>query len=316
MAQFYAAVMTNGGAALLADAIAGNAKIQFTTLVAGDGEYTEAEHAVTALQVMTSLKSQKQSVGFSSVVVESETSVHLTGVIDNEELVEGYYVREVGIYAKNILDDEANPVLYSIVVAQVADYMPPYNGLTPTTIIQEYFATVDNSAEITLEAGSGAYALAEDLQAIKAQLCEHTVESDVPANAIFSNMVGATASESGKAGYVPAPEAGAQGKYLSGDGTWKPVLESLENIRANTQSGYIAGALAIKEMLGTTLTETLAAGATTLTFTSDAITDESLIDVYTDSYGVNPSGIDQDGNTLTLTFAPQEQAIGLKVKVM
>ena len=249
MAQFYAAVMTNGGAALLADAIAGNAKIQFTTLVAGDGEYTEAEHAITALQVMTSLKSQKQSVGFSSVVVESETSVHLTGVIDNKELVEGYYVREVGIYAKNILDDDANPVLYSIVVAQVADYMPPYNGLTPTTIIQEYFATVDNSAEITLEAGSGAYALAEDLQAIKAQL----------ESAIFSNMVGATESEAGQAGYVPTPTAGAQTKYLCGDGTWKPALELLEDVRANTQSGYIAGALALKEAIGTTLDGTLAA---------------------------------------------------------
>lgn len=166
MAQFYAAVMTNGGAALLTQAIAGNAKIQFTTLVAGEGEYSEADRTVTALQKMTSLKSQKQSVGFSSVVVESETSVHLTGALDNEELVEGYYVREVGIYAKNALDDEAEPVLYSITVAQAADYMPPYNGFTPTTIIQEYFATVDNSAEITLEAGSGAYALAEDLNAL------------------------------------------------------------------------------------------------------------------------------------------------------
>ncbi|MBD5469201.1 MAG: hypothetical protein HDR21_13810 [Lachnospiraceae bacterium] len=305
MAQFYAAVMTNGGAALLADAIAGNAKIQFTTLVAGDGEYTEAEHAVTALQVMTSLKSQKQSVGFSSVVVESETSVHLTGVIDNEELVEGYYVREVGIYAKNILDDEANPVLYSIVVAQVADYMPPYNGLTPTTIIQEYFATVDNSAEITLEAGSGAYALAEDLEAIKAQL----------ESAIFSNMVGATESAAGQAGYVPAPVAGAQGKYLRGDGTWQPVIETLDDVRANTQAGYIAGALALKEALGTTLTDTLAAGAKTLTFTSDAITDDSLIDIYTDPYCNGLTAAKQEGNTLTLTFEAQAADMRVRIKV-
>ena len=163
MAQFYAAVMTNGGAALLADAVAGNAKIQFTAMVAGDGEYTEQERSVTALQSRTALKSQKQSVAFSSVVVESETSVHLTGALDNQELDAGYYVREVGIYAKNALDENAEAVLYSITVAQVADYMPPYNGLTPTTIIQEYFATVDNSAEVTLEAGGGAYAMADDL---------------------------------------------------------------------------------------------------------------------------------------------------------
>ena len=163
MAQFYAAVMTNDGAALLAAALAGTAKIEFTTLVAGDGEYTEGERAVSALQQRTALKSQKQSVPFSSIVVETDTSVHLTAALDNEELLAGYYVREVGLYAVDALDENATPVLYSITVAEVADYMPPYNGLTPTTIVQEYYATVDNSANVTIEAGSGAYALADDL---------------------------------------------------------------------------------------------------------------------------------------------------------
>ncbi len=163
MAQFYAAVMTNDGAALLAAALAGTAKIEFTTLVAGDGEYTEGERAVSALQQRTALKSQKQSVAFSSIVVESDTSVHLTAALDNEELLAGYYVNEVGLYAVDALDENATPVLYSISVAQVADYMPPYNGLTPTTIVQEYYATVDNSANVTIEAGAGAYALADDL---------------------------------------------------------------------------------------------------------------------------------------------------------
>lgn len=164
MASFYAAVMTNGGAALLAEALAGTAKIEFTALAAGDGEYSAEERSVTSLQARTALKSQKQSVGFSSVTVESETSVKLVAALDNEELTAGYYVREVGIYAQNVLDANPEPVLYSVCVAEVADYMPPYNGLTPTTIIQEYFATVNNSAEVTLVAGSGAYALAEDLQ--------------------------------------------------------------------------------------------------------------------------------------------------------
>ena len=165
MAQFYAAVMTNAGAALLAAAIAGTAKIEFTTLVAGDGEYTESERTVAALQARTALKSQKQSVAFSSVVVESDTSVHLTAALDNSELTTGYYVREVGLYAKNALLVGDTPILYSITVAQVADYLPPYNGLTPTSIIEEYFATVDNSANITITGGSGAYALADDLNA-------------------------------------------------------------------------------------------------------------------------------------------------------
>lgn len=40
-------------------------------------------------------------------------------------------------------------------------------------------------------------------------------------NTTYSNMGAATASAAGKAGLVPAPAAGAQGKYLRGDGTWQ-----------------------------------------------------------------------------------------------
>lgn len=54
----------------------------------------------------------------------------------------------------------------------------------------------------------------------------HTVGVDVPADAKFTdtkpvNMKGATASAAGTAGYAPAPAAGAQAKFLRGDGTWQ-----------------------------------------------------------------------------------------------
>lgn len=39
--------------------------------------------------------------------------------------------------------------------------------------------------------------------------------------AVNQAMTGATASTAGAAGLVPAPEAGKQGKYLRGDGTWQ-----------------------------------------------------------------------------------------------
>ncbi len=40
-------------------------------------------------------------------------------------------------------------------------------------------------------------------------------------NTTYSNMTAATASAAGRAGLVPAPAAGAQAKYLRGDGTWQ-----------------------------------------------------------------------------------------------
>lgn len=54
----------------------------------------------------------------------------------------------------------------------------------------------------------------------------HTVAVDVPEGAIFTDtkpviMKGATASTAGAAGYVPAPAAATNTKYLRGDGTWQ-----------------------------------------------------------------------------------------------
>lgn len=40
-------------------------------------------------------------------------------------------------------------------------------------------------------------------------------------NTTYTNMGAATSSAAGKAGLVPAPAAGAQAKYLRGDGTWQ-----------------------------------------------------------------------------------------------
>lgn len=53
----------------------------------------------------------------------------------------------------------------------------------------------------------------------------HTVEANVPADAVFTDtkpvvMKGSTSSASGSAGYVPAPASGTNNKYLRGDGTW------------------------------------------------------------------------------------------------
>lgn len=42
-----------------------------------------------------------------------------------------------------------------------------------------------------------------------------------PTSHTHSNMTAATASTAGKAGFVPPPAAGAQAKYLRGDGTWQ-----------------------------------------------------------------------------------------------
>lgn len=67
--------------------------------------------------------------------------------------------------------------------------------------------------------------------------------------------------------------------------------------------------------LDTTLSGTLAAGATTLTFTDASIGNNSIISIFTDPYGIVPTDAVQSGTTVTLTFDPQSSAVGVKIVV-
>ena len=62
-------------------------------------------------------------------------------------------------------------------------------------------------------------------------------------NTTYTNMGAASASASGKAGLVPAPAAGAQAKYLRGDGTWQtPPNTTYSNMGGATSSAGLVPA--------------------------------------------------------------------------
>ena len=147
MAQYRNAVMTQNGAALLNKAQAGLCKIKFTRMSTGDGQYSESEKGIEELRKITSLKSHKQSFAFDSIKYQDDTSVELKASITNHDdtqtLSAGYYIREIAVFAQE--DDKSDTeVLYSIAVADVADFLPTYNGNNPILIIQKYYVTVEN----------------------------------------------------------------------------------------------------------------------------------------------------------------------------
>lgn len=169
MAQYRNAVMTQNGAALLNKAQAGLCKIKFTRMSTGDGQYSEGEKGIEELRKITSLKSHKQSFAFDSIKYQDDTSVELKASITNHDdtqtLSAGYYIREIAVFAQE--DDKSDTeVLYSIAVADVADFLPTYNGNNPILIIQKYYVTVDESrSAITVPSHYG-----EDLDAVKEEL--------------------------------------------------------------------------------------------------------------------------------------------------
>lgn len=168
MAAFDSAVTTDLGIALAADLLIGE-QIVFTKLVAGSGIYTDEEMERTCLQKMVALKNQQQEFGFSNISKVTDTCVLLKTLMSNVDLTDGYRMTEIGVYAKKP-DDEGDGILYSISVAKEADYFPHYNGFVAVEIIEEYYITVSDTAEVAIQTGSGASVLLEDFEKFKAEI--------------------------------------------------------------------------------------------------------------------------------------------------
>lgn len=79
-------------------------------------------------------------------------------------------------------------------------------------------------------------------------------------NTTYTNMGAASASAAGKAGLVPAPAAGAQGKYLRGDGTWQTPPNTTYAVANESTNGLMAAAdkKTMNRLIGVNTVTTLA----------------------------------------------------------
>lgn len=147
---FKAAVLTKKGIALLAKAQTEGATIELVKAVTGDGSYSGSED----LTSRTSLKQQKQEFKLTSVRRQNETNVFVKFMITNKQesgnLLSGYYIKEVGIYAK---DPDEGEILYAIAIANENqwDYLPAYNDLLPSTISVNFLAEVSNADSVIIK---------------------------------------------------------------------------------------------------------------------------------------------------------------------
>ena len=170
MAQFDTPVVTDAGAKLMAQVLSGSSKIEFISLSIGDGEYTTEQKQDSELRARTALKNQRMSFPFSSVTITDGINVCLKAVVSNENVTESFYIMEMGLWARDAADETSTPILYSIITASVGDYLPVYNGSVPSTIVEKWYTSISNQATVTIEASTTAYALAEDLEDLKAEV--------------------------------------------------------------------------------------------------------------------------------------------------
>ena len=143
--------------------------------------------------------------------------------------------------------------------------------------------------------------------------------------AIATDMTGATANHNGTHGLVPQPLAGDQNKFLRGDGTWENISSQLSGLTDVDLDNLADGQLLRWNATAhkwenytpdTVLTATLAANATSVTFTDAAITSDCFFEIYTDKNGLNYKSVDSSTvGTLSVTFPAQSTATTIRLIV-
>lgn len=98
--------------------------------------------------------------------------------------------------------------------------------------------------------------------------------------------------------------------------SWNQIVQSGTKIAEITINGTTINVYAPASSGGyTEVTGTLTAGNTSVTLSDASITTSSTIDVYTDTFGVNPTAISVSTGSVTLTFPAQASNVAVKVRV-
>lgn len=167
-------------------------------------------------------------------------------------------------------------------------------------------------------------------------------ESEANANAAAASATSAEASKESAEAAATSAASSAESAVASEQNAASSAEEALaareaaekarDEVQSIADSGFIpsvstatAGNVPVLTADGTLIdsgeglpekvTETLSAGETELSIANSAITTSSLIDIYTNVFGVNPTNIVVTSGNLLLDFEPQEEDIGVLVEI-
>ena len=155
MGSFKDNAITDAGRILLGDVQMG-ATFTPTKLVLGSGQLTAGvtprtiKNVVVPVIELTPNKKQRSNDG----------TFIVGGLYSNEKINDGFYFRELALYAKAVWKDgrETTEVLYSYGNAgNLADYMPAYSAGTPVERQIDIAIYVGNDTKVDLTIASGMY---------------------------------------------------------------------------------------------------------------------------------------------------------------
>ena len=185
MAQFDDLTITNNGLNMIAESQAG-AKLIFTKIKLGDGQITDQDVAK-----LNDIISEKMSTKISSLEKKTVGEIVIKFTVDNTELTSGFFVREIGIFAK--INDGGEEKLYAYTNAgnytnYLADKKTPIDA-----IVAKINLAVGNATNINFVLDKSViYVTLEDLES---NLQKHNTNADSHAEAFNKHNSNANTHE-------------------------------------------------------------------------------------------------------------------------
>ncbi len=247
MSSYPNTLITNAGLDLIAEANAQGEALIFTKVKLGDGSLPEGQ----SIQTMTALISPKLESELTSGSVKNGQA-KLRFSVENSGLDEGFFAREVGVFAK--VGEEGTETLYAYTNGgNYVDYIPNKDVPIDAQIMDVYIVA-GNAATVQIQVDSAAYATVLDLEEHNTGSDSHPLTIDdtvaptsdsAPMPAILNNIATMLKSISGETGWksVPAKSLASlvaslsTGITVAADGTFSNPTLGISGLMA--QNGYI-----------------------------------------------------------------------------
>lgn len=143
MGVYKAAVVTESGQNLIAQAFTSEKKLIFTSAKTSSYSYP----AGTNISALTGLQDVVQSVIPSGTKTIGGNVAQVTVRFDNDSIDQAYLIQTIGLYAKI---EDGEETLFSVTQAMVPDEMPVHSEVSPSAYIYNIQSTVQNASQITI----------------------------------------------------------------------------------------------------------------------------------------------------------------------
>lgn len=160
MGVYRAAIVTENGQNLIAQALANEKPLIFTSAKTSSYSYPVG----TDVPALTGLQDVVQSVlPFDSKVLGGNVA-QVSVRFDNDGIDQAYLIQTIGLYAK--IEDGAE-TLFSVTQATTPDEMPVQSNVSPSAYIYNIQHTVQNASQITLSVNPAGTATVQDVMEIE-----------------------------------------------------------------------------------------------------------------------------------------------------